>query len=161
MCAFILFILVLAVPGLHCYVGFSLLASRGCVWLWCVGFSQGWLLLLWHTGSGACEQGLRLAVACGLLAGVASPSVTHRLRRMRYSVVLAQGLSGCSSLALEHRLSNSGKWASSLLGMWDLCRPRIEPVSPALAGVQHLLKQILSCHDNRISAFVIVNMLVV
>ena len=107
------------------------------------------------------KQGLRLAVACGLLVGLASPSVAHRLRRVWYPVVLAQGLSGCSSLALEHRLSNSGKWALSLLGMWDLCRPRIEPVFPALAGVQHLLKQILSCHDNRISAFVIMNMLVV
>ena len=28
------------------------------------------------------EQGLRLAVACGLLVGLASPSVAHRLRRM-------------------------------------------------------------------------------
>ena len=33
-----------------------------------------------------------------------------------------------------HRLSNCGSWAQLLRGMWDLPRPGLEPVSPALAG---------------------------
>ena len=32
------------------------------------------------------------------------------------------------------RLSNCGPRAQSLRGMWDLPRPGLEPVSPALAG---------------------------
>ena len=44
-----------------------------------------------------------------------------------------------ASLVAEHRLqtrrlSNCGSQAQSLRGMWDLPRPRLEPVSPALAG---------------------------
>ena len=33
-----------------------------------------------------------------------------------------------------HRLSNCGSRAQLLRGMWDLPRPGVEPVSPALAG---------------------------
>ena len=44
-----------------------------------------------------------------------------------------------ASLVAEHRLqmsrlSNCGSRAWSLCGMWDLPRPGLEPVSPALAG---------------------------
>ena len=44
-----------------------------------------------------------------------------------------------ASLVAEHRLqtrrlSNYGSWAQPLCGMWDLPRPGLEPVSPALAG---------------------------
>ena len=44
-----------------------------------------------------------------------------------------------ASLAAEHRLqtrrlSNCGSRAQPLRGMWDLPRPGLEPVSPALAG---------------------------
>ena len=44
-----------------------------------------------------------------------------------------------ASLVAEHRLqmrrlSNCGSRAQSLCGMWDLPRPGLEPVSPALAG---------------------------
>ena len=44
-----------------------------------------------------------------------------------------------ASLVVEHRLqtrrlSNSGSRAQMLRGMWDLPRPGLEPVSPALAG---------------------------
>ena len=44
-----------------------------------------------------------------------------------------------ASLAAEHklqtcRLSNCGSRAQLLCGMWDLPRPVLEPVSPALAG---------------------------
>ena len=33
-----------------------------------------------------------------------------------------------------HRLSSCGSWAQLLRGMWDLPRPGLEPLSPALAG---------------------------
>ena len=44
-----------------------------------------------------------------------------------------------ASLVAEHRLqmrrlSSCGSWAQLLRGMWDLPRPELEPVSPALAG---------------------------
>ena len=44
-----------------------------------------------------------------------------------------------ASLAAEHRLqtrrlSNCGSRAQLLRGIWDLPRPGLEPVSPALAG---------------------------
>ena len=44
------------------------------------------------------------------------------------------GPSGCGLWALERRLSSCGARASLLRGMWDLPRPGLEPVSPALAG---------------------------
>ena len=64
------------------------------------------------------------------------------------SLVVASGghsSSRCASLSLsqplvaEHRLqtrrlSNCGSRAELLRGMWDLPRPGLEPVSPALAG---------------------------
>ena len=48
-------------------------------------------------------------------------------------------LSITASLVAEHRLqtrrfSSCGSRAQSLRGMWDLPRPGLEPVSPALAG---------------------------
>ena len=50
----------------------------------------------------------------GPLTVAASPVVEHRLQ--------------------TRRLSNCGSRAQSLCGMWDLPRPGLEPVSPALAG---------------------------
>ena len=48
-------------------------------------------------------------------------------------------LTVAASLVAEHRLqtrrlSNCRSWAQLLRGMWDLPRPGLEPVSPALAG---------------------------
>ena len=50
-----------------------------------------------------------------------------------------------ASLVAEHRLqtrrlSNCGSRAQLLRGMWDLPRPGLEPVSPALAGDSHPLR---------------------
>ena len=44
------------------------------------------------------------------------------------------GFSSCGSRALERRLSSCGARASLLWGMWDLPRPGLEPMCPALAG---------------------------
>ena len=48
----------------------------------------------------------------------------------RASVVAARGLSSCGS----RELSSCGTRAELLSSMWDLPRPGLEPVSPALAG---------------------------
>ena len=56
------------------------------------------------------------------------------LRCMGFRSCSTHGLSGCGSLALEHRLSSWGTWALLLQGTWDIPRPGIESVSPALAG---------------------------
>ena len=44
------------------------------------------------------------------------------------------GFSSCGSWALEHRLNSCDTRAYLLRGMWDLPRPGLEPMSPALAG---------------------------
>ena len=44
------------------------------------------------------------------------------------------GFGSCGSRALECRLSSCGAGASLLRGLWDLPRPGLEPMSPALAG---------------------------
>ena len=48
-------------------------------------------------------------------------------------------LTVAASPVAEHKLqtcgfSSCGSWAQLLRGMWDLPRPGLEPVSPALAG---------------------------
>ena len=80
-------------------------ASEGFSSLWCVGFS-----LWWYSW-------------CGPQALGVFPSL-----------VVAHGLSISSSCALECRLSSWGTWAWLLCIMWDLPRPGIEPMAPALAG---------------------------
>ena len=50
------------------------------------------------------------------------------------SIVAACRLSSCGSLALERRLSSCDTRAQLLHGMWELPRPGIKPLSPALAG---------------------------
>ena len=44
------------------------------------------------------------------------------------------GLSCQGPRAPEHRLSSCGTWAESSCDMWNLLRPRIKPMSPALAA---------------------------
>ena len=53
---------------------------------------------------------------------------------VQVSLVATHGLSSCGSWALECGLSGCGTWTQLPCGMWDLPRPGIEPVSPALAG---------------------------
>ena len=54
-------------------------------------------------------------------------------------IAVRRPLTIATSLVAEHRLqtrrlSNCGSRAQLLRGMWDLPRPGLEPVSPALAG---------------------------
>ena len=69
----------------------------------------------------------------GLLIAVASRCGIWALGAWAL-VVVARGLSSCGTYAVECRLSSCGAWAWLLCGMWDLPRPRLEPMSPALTG---------------------------
>ena len=60
------------------------------------------------------ERGPLFIAVRGPLTVAASPAAEHRLQR--------------------RRLSSCGPRAQLLRGMWDLPRPGLEPVSPALAG---------------------------
>ena len=82
----------------------------------------------------AASRGHAPVAVHGLLIVVASLVVEHGLQNVQASAGAAQGLGGCSSGALKHRLNSYGAWAQLLCNMWDLPRPEIEPVSPALAG---------------------------
>ena len=64
--------------------------------------------------SSCCERGPLFIAVRGPLTILASLVAEHRLQ--------------------THRLSNRGSRAQLLRGMWDLPRPGLEPVSPALAG---------------------------
>ena len=95
------FCLFLAVLGLHCWAGFSLVTVNslsGC---------SAW-------ASHCCDF-----PCCGAWAPGSQASAA------------AHGLNHCGSWALEHRLSSWDGWASLTLGMWDLSGFGIEPMSPA------------------------------
>ena len=54
-------------------------------------------------------------------------------------IAVHRPLTVAASLVAEHklqtrRLSSCGSWAQLLRGMWDLPRPWLKPVSPALVG---------------------------
>ena len=89
-----------------------------------------------------CCEGFSLVVASGgyspvavqdLLIAVASPVVEHGLS-------WHAGFRSCAWAqqlwfwALKHRLNSCGAQAQLFLGMWDLLRPGIKPVTPILAG---------------------------
>ena len=72
-------------------------------------------LLFWYWAASSCgERGPLFIAVHGPLTIAASLVAEHRLQ--------------------THRLSNCGSWAQLLCGMWDLPRPGLEPMSPALAG---------------------------
>ena len=72
------------------------------------------------------ERGLLFIAVRGLLIVVTSLVAQHELQ--------ARGLSSCGSQALELRLSSCGAQLSCSAACAILPRPRLEPVSPALAG---------------------------
>ena len=99
--------LFMAVLGLRCYVWAFLQLRRAGATLRCGARAS-------HCGGFSC---------CGARALGAWASV-----------VVAPRLSSCGLWALEHRLSSCGAWAQLLRTMWDLPRPGLKPMSPALAG---------------------------
>ena len=95
----------------------------------CVGSS------LLHTGFLQLQR-VGATLYCSVQASHCSGFSCFRARALgtQASVVAAYGLSSCGSRALERRLSSCGAQAQLLHSMWDLPRPGLEPVSPALAG---------------------------
>ena len=94
----------------------------------CVGSSllHAGFLQLWRVGA-TLPCGAQILIAVASL--VAEHGLqAHRLQQLWHvgSVVVARGLQTC-------RLSSCGARAQLLCGMWDLPRPGLEPVSPALA----------------------------
>ena len=65
------------------------------------------------------KRGPLFIAVCGPLTIAASLVVEHRLQTRRLQM---------------RRLGNCGSRAQLLRGMWDLPRPGLEPMSPALAG---------------------------
>ena len=81
----------------------------------CVFGCVHWVFVsVWGLSSSCGERGPLFIAVCGPLTIVASPVVEHRVQ--------------------TRRLSSCGSQAHLLRGMWDLPRPGLEPVSPALAG---------------------------
>ena len=81
--------------------------------------------LCWVAFICCCARADSLDAVRRLLIAVASLG-EHRLQVLR--------LSSCGSQALEPRPCNCGTRVQLLCSMWDLPRPGIKPVSPALAG---------------------------
>ena len=79
------------------------------------------------------EWELLFAAVSGLLITVTSFAPEHRLWSTWSWVAAAHGLSSCRSQALKHRLHSCGTWSQLLLNVWNLPRPRIEPMFLALA----------------------------
>ena len=75
---------------------------------------------------------------CGVFVSVRGLPLVAAKRGPLF-IAVRRPLSIAASLVAEHRLqtrrlSNCGSRAQPLRGMWDLPRPGLEPVSPALAG---------------------------
>ena len=76
--------------------------------------------------------------ACGLFLVVVSGGYSS-LRCAGFSLkwfllLQSTGSRHAGSVVVAHGLSSCGSWALLLHGMWDLPRPGLEPMSPALAG---------------------------
>ena len=80
-------------------------------------------------------RGLSLVAASGVYSSLQCAGFSLRwLLLLRSTGSRRVGFSSCGSRALERRLSSCGAQAQLLHSMWDLPRPGLEPVSPALAG---------------------------
>ena len=111
-------------------------------WTLCLGAILVLLLFFWQV-VGLCyctwafpSSGSRssfLVEVHGLLFAVAPLAAEHRLLAQA-SVAVAHGLHSCSSQARERRLSSCGAWAQLLCSMWNLPRPGVKRIFPALAG---------------------------
>ena len=92
-------------------------------------------LFIFGCAGSCCSMGFSLVVAS---RGCSSwPCEGFSLQWLLTLHSMALGLtsfSSCSSWALEYRLNSCGTQAELFWVMWNLPKPRIKPVSPALAG---------------------------
>ena len=96
-------------------------------------FGSAGPLLLHRPFSGCCDRGL--LSRCG--AGVSHCNglfFGERALERGDSVAAARGPGSYGPQALRNRLISCGAQTQWLHGMWDLPRPGIKPMSPALAG---------------------------
>ena len=70
-----------------------------------------WVCVAARVFSSCGECGLLSLAVCAFLTVVASFVAQHELEGKETLIVVAGGLSGCGSQALEHRLNNSSAWA--------------------------------------------------
>ena len=68
------------------------------------------------------------------MSGGYSLVVVFRLLIAMVSLVAEHRLGTWASVVVEHRLSTRGTQAWLLCSLWNLPRPGIKPMSPALAG---------------------------
>ena len=104
-------------PKIYCLIEKSKtrLSVRFFIYFWLC-----WVFRFCARAFSSCDEWGPLFIAVrGPLTIAASLVAEHRLQTRRLQT---------------HRLSNCGSWASLLRGMWDLPRPGLEPVPPALAG---------------------------
>jgi len=94
----------------YCFFN-NLFICLGLCWV----FVAAWSFLQW--------QSVGFSLRCLLL-----------LLSMASRGVVFQWLPSCGSQALEHRLSICGTLAYLFRGVWDLPKPGMEPMSPALAS---------------------------
>ena len=87
-----------------------------------------YLFYFWLRWVFAATHGLSLVAVSG------GYSSLRWLLLLRSTGSRCTGFSSCGTQPLEHRLSSCGTRAQLLHGMWDLPGPRLEPMSPALAG---------------------------
>ena len=92
------------------------------------------LILVRGLSLAAASGGYTLVAVRGLLIASASLAVEHTLQGTLSSLVVACGLSSCSSRAPEHRLNSCGTRAWLLRSRRHHPGPEIETMSPALAA---------------------------
>ena len=112
--------------------GLSLIvANAGCSLLWGMGFSLGWLLLLWSTGSRCAGSvvvvhGLSCSVACGIFPGQGSNPCPLHWQVDSYPLhhqgsplpdEFMWGLAGRSEAALKDTRHGVAAWHTASLGL--------------------------------------------
>ena len=85
-------------------------------------------------GLRCCVQAFSSCSEWGLLFVAVRGLLMRWLLLLQSTGSRCMGFSSCGSQALERRLSSCGTRVLLLRSMWDLPRPGLEPVSPALAG---------------------------
>ena len=102
--------------------------------LGCVGSLRAGFLVVSRRGYSSLRCGGFFYCGAWALGAQASVVAARRLSSCSTWALECAGFSSCGSRAVERRLSSCGTWAQLLCSMWDLPRPGLEPVSPALAG---------------------------